>query len=122
MNADARALPLADASIETIILAADNAYAMPLATTLRSIVESNRASWPIHFRILDTDMSPARKQKVAELLRELGYSLQGNRKTREGSQHPDRNAHAHDLRRPHHAQRAVTRPPEVQGWFRAWTM
>jgi len=32
------------------------------------------------------------RQKVAELLRELGYSLQGNRKTREGNQHPDRNA------------------------------
>ncbi len=29
---------------------------------------------------------------VRELLRELGYSLQGNRKTREGTQHPDRNA------------------------------
>jgi lipopolysaccharide biosynthesis glycosyltransferase len=48
-----------------IILAADNAYAMPLATTLRSIVESNRANWPIDFRIFDTDMSPARKEKVA---------------------------------------------------------
>jgi hypothetical protein len=32
------------------------------------------------------------KQKVAELLTDLGYSLQANRKTREGSQHPDRNA------------------------------
>ncbi len=32
------------------------------------------------------------KQKVAELLAQLGYSLQANRKTREGSQHPDRNA------------------------------
>src|SRR5215813_7722637 len=32
------------------------------------------------------------RQKVAELLRELGYSLQANRKTREGNQHPDRNA------------------------------
>jgi transposase len=32
------------------------------------------------------------RQKVAELLKELGYSLQGNRKTREGNQHPDRNA------------------------------
>jgi Rhodopirellula transposase DDE domain len=31
-------------------------------------------------------------QKVAELLRDLGYSLQANRKTREGSQHPDRDA------------------------------
>jgi hypothetical protein len=29
---------------------------------------------------------------VADLLRELGYSLQANRKTREGKQHPDRNA------------------------------
>ncbi|MFB3111947.1 MAG: ISAzo13 family transposase [Gemmatimonadales bacterium] len=29
---------------------------------------------------------------VASLLREDGYSLQGNRKTREGGQHPDRNA------------------------------
>jgi hypothetical protein len=32
------------------------------------------------------------RQKVAELLAKLGYSLQANRKTREGSQHPDRNA------------------------------
>ena len=31
-------------------------------------------------------------QKVSELLHELGYSLQGTRKTREGSGHPDRNA------------------------------
>lgn len=29
---------------------------------------------------------------VGKLLQELGYSLQGNRKTREGSSHPDRNA------------------------------
>jgi transposase len=29
---------------------------------------------------------------VAELLRELGYSLQANRKTKEGANHPDRNA------------------------------
>jgi hypothetical protein len=31
-------------------------------------------------------------QKVSELLHELDYSLQGTRKTREGSAHPDRNA------------------------------
>jgi len=31
---------------------------------------------------------------VAELLQKLGYSLQANRKTKEGSQHPDRNAHS----------------------------
>jgi hypothetical protein len=37
--------------------------------------------------------------KVAALLRQIGYSLQGNRKTREGSSHPDRDAqfrHIHD--------------------------
>jgi transposase len=31
-------------------------------------------------------------ETVAQLLRSLGYSLQANRKTREGSSHPDRNA------------------------------
>lgn len=32
------------------------------------------------------------RQKVAYLLAQLGYSLQANRKTREGARHPDRNA------------------------------
>jgi hypothetical protein len=32
------------------------------------------------------------RQKVGQLLADLGYSLQGTRKTREGAQHPDRNA------------------------------
>src|SRR5262245_31438904 len=32
------------------------------------------------------------RQKVGELLRQLGYSLQSNRKSREGSQHADRNS------------------------------
>ena len=32
------------------------------------------------------------RQTVAELLRAMGYSLQANRKTLEGRQHPDRNA------------------------------
>ena len=35
---------------------------------------------------------PIGRQKVCELLHELGYSLQANRKTREGTDHPDRNA------------------------------
>jgi len=35
---------------------------------------------------------PVRARTVARLLHEVGYSLQGNRKTREGSSHPDRNA------------------------------
>ena len=34
---------------------------------------------------------------VHGLLRELGYTLQGNRKTKEGTQHPDRDAQFHYL-------------------------
>ncbi len=37
------------------------------------------------------------RQKVAELLAELGYSLQANCKTREGTAHPDRNAQFEDI-------------------------
>ena len=32
------------------------------------------------------------RTKISNILRSLGYSLQGNRKTREGTSHPDRNA------------------------------
>jgi len=32
------------------------------------------------------------QRSIAPLLKELGYSLQGNQKKREGAQHPDRNA------------------------------
>jgi len=32
------------------------------------------------------------RTKISEILRSLGYSLQGNRKTREGKNHPDRDA------------------------------
>jgi Rhodopirellula transposase DDE domain len=35
---------------------------------------------------------PVGARTVASLLRQAGYSLQGNRKTREGTSHPDRNA------------------------------
>lgn len=35
---------------------------------------------------------PVGERTVAELLRQAGYSLQANRKTREGGSHPDRNA------------------------------
>jgi transposase len=38
-------------------------------------------------------------QVVADLLHCLGYSLQGNRKTKEGSNHPDRNAQFEHLNR-----------------------
>lgn len=32
------------------------------------------------------------RTKISQILQSLGYSLQGNRKTREGANHPDRNA------------------------------
>jgi hypothetical protein len=35
---------------------------------------------------------PISHEKVAQLLREMNYSLQGNRKTEEGEDHPDRDA------------------------------
>jgi len=39
------------------------------------------------------------RQKVADLLHDLGYSLQANRKTREGTAHPDRNAQFEHINR-----------------------
>ena len=39
----------------------------------------------------------ASQRVVANLLRELHYSCQGNRKTREGGQHPDRDAQFHHI-------------------------
>jgi len=42
---------------------------------------------------------PVSHTKVAELLKKEGYSLQANRKTREGKQHPDRNAQFEHINR-----------------------
>lgn len=52
---------------------------------------------------------PASHEKVAQLLREMGYSLQGNRKTEEGADHPDRDAQFR------HINQAVRRAL-AQGW------
>ena len=56
----------------------------PLRWTCKSVrklaAELNRQGHQVSHRL------------VAELLQELGYSLQANRKTREGTAHPDRNA------------------------------
>lgn len=54
----------------------------PLLWTCKSTRQLSEALGAIGFRI--------GRQKVSELLRDLGYSLQGNRKTKEGSSHPDR--------------------------------
>lgn len=47
---------------------------------------------------------------VAELLHELDYSLQGNRKTKEGSRHPDRNAQFEYINRVASAAMARSQP------------
>ncbi len=39
------------------------------------------------------------RQKIADLLHAMGYSLQANRKTREGANHPDRNAQFEHINR-----------------------
>jgi hypothetical protein len=56
----------------------------PLRWTCKSV--RNLAD---ELRAMGHKVSP---QKVSELLAEMEYSLQGTRKTREGSSHPDRNA------------------------------
>ena len=70
------------------------------------------------------------RQTVAELLRAIGYSLQANRKTLEGRQHPDRNAqfeHINERVRQHpgSAGDMDTKKKELVGEFKknplAWT-
>lgn len=50
---------------------------------------------------------PISHEKVAQLLRGLGYSLQGNRKAQEGADHPDRDAQFRYINR--QVRRALTK-------------
>jgi hypothetical protein len=52
---------------------------------------------------------PISARKVAAVLYEMGYSLQANRKTRDGAQHPDRNAQFEYIKQPDETL-AKTRP------------
>lgn len=51
-----------------LVLACDEAYAMPLATTLRSIVEANPTNWPLECHILTDGFSEPSKRKVLDSL------------------------------------------------------
>lgn len=75
-----------------------------LLPTLKELVESTRRGDP-ESPLLWTARSQRKlvealeakgycisKHSLANLLKELGYSLQGNKKKQEGAQHPDRNA------------------------------
>jgi len=53
---------------------------------------------------------PISHEKVAQLLRELDYSLQGNRKTEEGKDHPDRDAQFRHLNKEVRLALAAGRP------------
>jgi transposase len=56
----------------------------PLRWTCKSVRKLTAELQRLHHRVSH--------QVVADLLHELGYSLQANRKTKEGASHPDRNA------------------------------
>jgi len=51
-----------------------------------------------------------KKNTVARLLKQLGYSLQGNKKCLEGAQHPDRNAQFEHINERVRAQLAANEP------------
>jgi lipopolysaccharide biosynthesis glycosyltransferase len=51
-----------------IVLACDAAYAMPLATALRSIVEANQNSWPLEFHVLSEGFSEKAQRRVFDSL------------------------------------------------------
>lgn len=58
-----------------IVLACDEVYAMPLATTLRSIVEANRSGWPLDFHVLTDGFSEDARRKVHDSLPEGAASI-----------------------------------------------
>ncbi len=61
-------------------------------------------------RELKTQGYTVGRSKISRILHSLGYSLQGNRKTREGTDHPDRNAQFEHIARRVTACRRGGRP------------
>ena len=57
---------------------------------------------------------PVSHVKIAQLLNEQGYSLQSNRKTEEGEDHPDRNAQFRHINR--QVKRALAEGPPSSPW------
>jgi lipopolysaccharide biosynthesis glycosyltransferase len=55
-------------SICPVVVAGDEGYAMPLATTLRSIVEANQWAWPLGFHVLSTGFAAATKARIERSL------------------------------------------------------
>ena len=59
---------------------------------------------------------PVSHEKVAQFLREMEYSLQGNRKTEEGADHPDRDAQFQYIN--DHVRRALAAADRSSPWTR----
>lgn len=74
----------------------------PLRWTCKSLSNLQRELQSQGYRVGRT--------KIAAILKSLGYSLQGNRKTREGTDHPDRNAQFEHIARRVKACRRGGRP------------
>lgn len=51
-----------------IVLAADAAYAMPLATTLRSLTENNESAWPLNIHVIHDRFDDALMAKLISSL------------------------------------------------------
>lgn len=51
-----------------LVFACDEGYGMPLATTLRSIVETNADSWPLEFHVLSDGISEGMRTKIINSL------------------------------------------------------
>lgn len=51
-----------------IVLACDEAYAMPLATALRSIAEANRGDWPLDFHVFSDGILDGTRRKIFDSL------------------------------------------------------
>lgn len=58
-----------------LVLASDDAYGMPLATTLRSIADTNPGAWPIHCYVLSNGITEETKRRVVASLPENSTAI-----------------------------------------------
>lgn len=72
----AAALPSqAKQALGPIVLAADAAFAAPLATALRSVADANMPAWPLDFHVINEGMSEAAKRRIAGSLPEHSATI-----------------------------------------------
>lgn len=56
------------AHVISVVFACDEGYAMPLATTMRSLVDSNAASWPLEIFVMSGGFSKESQKRVEQSL------------------------------------------------------